>query len=73
MGIKNLLKLLKMYPGLVQEKKFTDYKGKKIAIDISILLYQSVIAIRNSGSDLVNNKGDITSHILGLFNKTINL
>jgi len=71
MGIKNLLKFLNNYPGLIQDSGIDNYKGKKIAIDISILLYQVVIAIRNSGTDLTNKQGEITSHILGLFNKTI--
>lgn len=71
MGIKNLLKFLSNYPNIIKEKQSTEYYGKKIAIDISILMYQVVIAIRNSGSDLTNDKGNITSHILGLFNKTI--
>jgi len=71
MGIKNLLKFLSEYPELIKEKQTIEYYGKKIAIDISILMYQVVIAIRNSGSDLTNNKGEITSHILGLFNKTL--
>lgn len=71
MGIKNLLKFLSEHPELIIEKAHNEYYGKKIAIDISILMYQVVIAIRNSGSDLTNEKGDITSHILGLFNKTI--
>ena len=56
---------------LLIEKTQKDFYGKKIAIDISILMYQVVIAIRNSGSDLTNDKGEITSHILGLFNKTL--
>lgn len=71
MGIKNLLKFLSEHPDIINEKTHNEYYGKKIAIDISILMYQVVIAIRNSGSDLTNDKGDITSHILGLFNKTI--
>lgn len=71
MGIKNLLKFLSEHPDIIKEKDHNEYNGKKIAIDISILMYQVVIAIRNSGSDLTNNKGAITSHILGLFNKTI--
>jgi len=72
MGIKNLLKFLSEQPDLIKKINLKEYYGKKIAIDISILLYQIVIAIRNSGADLTNNKGEITSHILGLFNKTIN-
>ena len=71
MGIKNLLKFLSNYPELIKENYIENYQGKKIAIDISILIYQVVIAIRNTGSDLTNDKGDITSHILGIFNKTL--
>lgn len=71
MGIKNLLKFLNEFPELVNKTKLEDYKKKKIAVDISILLYQVVISIRSSGADLKNKKGEITSHILGLFNKTI--
>jgi len=71
MGIKNLLKFLSEHPDIIKKQNHTEYYGKKIAIDISILIYQIVIAIRNSGSDLTNNKGELTSHILGLFNKTI--
>lgn len=73
MGIKNLLKFLNSYPDLIVEKNINDFKGKKIAIDISILLYQIIIYVRNTGSDLTNKKGELTSHILGLFNKTIKL
>lgn len=71
MGIKNLNKFLNEFPNLVKKVKINEVKGKKIAIDISIILYQVVIAIRNSGADLKNKQGEITSHILGLFNKTI--
>ena len=71
MGIKNLFKFLSEKNDTVKEVDISEYYGKKIAIDISILIYQFIITIRNSGTDLVNDKGDITSHILGLFNKTI--
>ena len=73
MGIKNLLKFLNGYPELIKEKDINEYSGKKIAIDISILLYQVVISVRNSGADLTNKQGKITSHVLGLFNKTTKL
>jgi hypothetical protein len=72
MGIKNLLKFLSEKPNIVKKINLNDYYGKKIAIDISILIYQVVISIRNSGADITNKNGDVTSHILGLFNKTIN-
>ena len=72
MGIKNMLKFLNTnYPELIKKINIDNFQGEKIAIDISILLYQVIIAIRNSGADMINQQGDITSHILGLFNKTI--
>ncbi len=74
MGIKNMLKFLnKNFPTTIKKIDTTNFEYKMIAIDISILLYQVIIAIRNSGADMINNQGDISSHILGLFNKTINL
>jgi flap endonuclease-1 len=74
MGIKNMLKFLNInYPNLIHKIENNNFNHKMIAIDISILLYQVIIAIRNSGADMINNQGDITSHILGLFNKTIYL
>jgi flap endonuclease-1 len=74
MGIKNLLKFLSSYEGIVNIlENDNDYKKEKVAIDISIVLYKVIIAIRNSGADLTNKSGDIVSHLLGLFNKTIYL
>ena len=73
MGIKYLLKFLNNYDNLINEIEYDNFKGEKIAIDVSIILYQVIIAIRSSGADLTNQQGYITSHILGLFNKTISL
>ena len=73
MGIKNLLKFLSNYDGILKEIDDNNFNKQKIAIDISIILYKVIIAIRNSGTDLTNKKGEIVSHILGLFNKTIYL
>lgn len=71
MGIKKLLLFLNNYQNLVCETKITDYIGKRIAVDISLLLYKIVIGVRNTGSDITNSKGDSVTHIFGLFNKTI--
>jgi len=73
MGIKCLLKFISDNENLIKKVKKEKYKNKKIAIDISILIYRSIISVRNSGADFTNQKGEITSHILGLFNKTIEL
>lgn len=73
MGIKNLTKLLNdKTPNAIYDIKTSHLKGKKIAIDTSIILYQYVTAIRSRGSDLTNNLNQSTSHIMGIFAKTLN-
>jgi flap endonuclease-1 len=73
MGIKCLLKFINEIPEVIKVIDKDNFKNKKIAIDISILIYKIIISVRNSGADFTNQKGEITSHILGLFNKTIEL
>jgi flap endonuclease-1 len=73
MGIKKLLKFLNSYDNIINNKDISDYRDKKIAIDISLLIYQIIIGIKNTGSDITNNKGESVTHILGLFNKIIYL
>ena len=46
-------------------------KGKKIAIDTSIILYQYITAIRSSGDDLKGPNGKSTSHIQAVLGKTL--
>lgn len=50
--------------------------GRKVAIDASMALYQFLVAVRTSGNgqaatQLTNEAGDVTSHIQGMFNRTI--
>jgi len=71
MGIKRLLKLILETTNIVKNTSIEQYKYKRIAIDISLMMYKIIISIRNSGADYTNHKGEITSHILGLFNNTI--
>jgi flap endonuclease-1 len=73
MGIKSLLKFINEFPELIKNVDKNTLKKKKIAIDISILIYRTIISVRSSGADFTNQKGEITSHILGLFNKTIEI
>ncbi len=56
------------------EVKVSDLKGKIIAIDSSLFLYQFISTIRQrDGSPLTDSKGAVTSHLTGLFFRTINL
>jgi len=70
MGIKKLTKYL-IQDNIVQPIHFKQLAYKKIAIDISILLYQIMISYRNNGDDLKNSSGKVISHTLGIFNKTV--
>jgi flap endonuclease-1 len=58
-----------------KEIELSDLAGKKIAIDAFNTLYQFITIIRDreTGEPLRDSKGRITSHLSGLFYRTINL
>ena len=61
---------------LVDKKdvKWNSLEGKKLAIDASNVLYQFVSSIRQQdGTPLMDNNGDVTSHLVGLFSRVPNL
>lgn len=58
--------------------------GRKVAIDASMALYQFLVAVRSSSGNngggggyastmLTNEAGEVTSHIQGMFNRTIKM
>jgi flap endonuclease-1 len=50
-----------------KEISLQELKGKKLAIDASPVLYQFLASIRQQdGTPLMDNKGNITSHLVGL-------
>jgi len=52
----------------------SDLRGKKVAIDAYNVLYQFLSAIRQSdGTPLKDNNGNVTSHLNGLFYRTLKL
>ena len=77
MGIRGLFQLLKSdAPDSYKENDKKAYSGKKvIAIDASIALYQFLVQIRTKGANgygsqlLVNDNGEVTSHLQGFFNR----
>lgn len=78
MGIKNLMKLLsEEVNGCVKEVSMANLNGRAIAIDASMALYQFLIAVRSgdgsANAQLTNEAGEVTSHIQGMFNRTIRL
>ncbi|HDL02259.1 MAG TPA: flap endonuclease-1 [Candidatus Pacearchaeota archaeon] len=57
-----------------KEINISDLKGKTIAIDAYVTLYQFLTTIRQpDGTPLQDKEGNITSHLSGLFYRNINL
>jgi len=77
MGIKGLAKLLSdEAPDCIREVEFKSLHGRKIAIDASMAIYQFLIAVRSGGPNqqsmmLTNADGETTSHIQGMFSRTV--
>ena len=60
----------------IREVELKSLHGRKIAVDASMAIYQFLIAVRSGGPNhaatmLTNADGETTSHIQGMFNRTI--
>lgn len=74
MGIQGLAKLLgDNAPSSMKENEIKNYFGRKIAVDASMCIYQFLIAVRQDGSMLTNEDGETTSHLMGIFYRTIRM
>ena len=65
-------------PLALKEKEMENLNDRKVAIDASMAIYQFLVAVRSSGPggasmQLTNEAGDVTSHIQGMFNRTIKM
>lgn len=57
-----------------KEISFEDLKGKILVVDTYNTLYQYLTSIRQrDGSLLTDSKGNVTSHLIGLFSRTVSL
>jgi flap endonuclease-1 len=74
MGIQGLSKLLAdQAPKAISEHAIGQMFGRKVAIDASMSIYQFLIAVRSEGAVLTNETGETTSHLLGMFYRTIRM
>ncbi|CAN6658855.1 flap endonuclease 1 [Trichomonascus vanleenenianus] len=75
MGIKGLFPLIfDNAPTAVKNLDFKALGGRKVAIDASMSLYQFLIAVRQTdGQQLQNEEGETTSHLVGMFHRTIRI
>lgn len=61
-------------PKSMREQKFESYFGRRIAVDASMSIYQFLIVVGRTGMEtLTNEAGDVTSHLQGMFSRTIRL
>lgn len=75
MGIKGLTKLLADHaPGCTVDRTLDSYSGRKVAIDASMSIYQFLIVVGRKGTTMLTNEGgEVTSHLQGMFTRTIRL
>lgn len=74
MGILGLSKLLAdQAPSAIKQEDIKAYFGRKIAVDASMCIYQFLIAVRSEANVLTNAEGETTSHLVGLFYRTIRM
>ncbi|XP_053963114.1 flap endonuclease 1 [Anastrepha ludens] len=74
MGILGLAKLIAdIAPVAIKENEIKNYFGRKVAIDASMCLYQFLIAVRADGAQLTTVDGEPTSHLMGMFYRTIRM
>lgn len=72
LGLNQLIK--EHAPNAFKEHQLKNLFGRKIAIDASMCLYQYLIAVRQAeGQQLTNEEGETTSHLLGMFYRTIRM
>lgn len=74
MGIQGLSKVIAdNAPKAIRENSIGQYFGRKVAIDASMSIYQFLIAVRSEGNMLTNSAGETTSHLMGIFYRTIRM
>ncbi|KAF7728925.1 Elongation of fatty acids protein 2 [Apophysomyces ossiformis] len=75
MGIQGLTRLISEHaPQAIKSHDISSYFGRKVAIDASMSIYQFMIAVRQQdGQVLTNEAGETTSHLMGMFYRTVRM
>lgn len=75
MGIKGLNAIISEHvPTAVRKSDIKSFFGRKVAIDASMSLYQFLIAVRQQdGAQLSTETGETTSHLMGIFYRTLRM
>ncbi|KAI5814844.1 PIN domain-like protein [Pyronema omphalodes] len=74
MGIKGLFQIISdNAPDAIRNSDIKQHFGRKVAIDASMSIYQFLIAVRSEGQQLMNESGETTSHLMGMFYRTLRM
>ncbi|RPB21457.1 PIN domain-like protein [Terfezia boudieri ATCC MYA-4762] len=74
MGIKGLAQVIQEYaPDAIKKVEIKHQFGRKIAIDASMSIYSFMIAVRSGGEQLTSESGETTSHLMGIFYRTLRM
>jgi flap endonuclease-1 len=57
----------------VKEGEIKTQFGRKVAIDASMSLYSFLVAVRSGGEQLMSDTGETTSHLMGMFYRTLRI
>ena len=77
MGILRLMQLLEeKAPNSIRQRDLSDYKGKTIACDASIIIYQFLVTSQYISNNqkvksLTDKDLNLTGHLLGIYNRSI--
>ena len=60
-------------PDAIQSGEIKNQFGRKVAIDASMSIYSFLVAVRSDGQQLMSDSGSTTSHLMGLFYRTLRM
>jgi flap endonuclease-1 len=60
-------------PDAIKEGDIKTQFGRKVAIDASMSLYSFLVAVRSNGEQLMSESGETTSHLMGMFYRTLRI
>ncbi|BCR91636.1 multifunctional nuclease RAD27 [Aspergillus chevalieri] len=74
MGIKQLYQVIaENAPDAIKTGDIKQHFGRKVAIDASMSIYSFMIAVRSEGQQLMSDTGETTSHLMGMFYRTLRM
>ncbi|KAF8424143.1 PIN domain-like protein [Tirmania nivea] len=74
MGIRGLAQVIQEYaPDAIKKVEIKHQFGRKIAIDASMSIYSFMVAVRSGGEQLTSESGETTSHLMGIFYRTLRM